>query len=162
MARRGRPPVLKNRTTTCIGIERNDLMQLRNRGIDLSELVRKTVKEVLSENRAYKLKQEAKQLRESIKSDTLKLELIEKELKILDEEILDNEAYLKRTPVNQASIGSVFHHMHLETMDGIDHEIGIYIPYDLHHSIGHSSISGKGMKEINKASLLWLCEQDTI
>jgi len=68
----------------------------------------------------------------------------------------------KNVPLNSKNGSTVFHHMHLDLYGGTHRNIGIYIPKELHRSIKHSSISGEGMKDINKASLLWLCEQDTI
>lgn len=68
----------------------------------------------------------------------------------------------KNIPLNHQKEGTVFHHMHLDLFGGIHRNIGIYIPYDLHRSKKHSSITGYGMKDINKAALLWLCEQSII
>jgi hypothetical protein len=65
-------------------------------------------------------------------------------------------------PIDKPFDGSAFHHMHLEINGQIDKAIGIYIPYDLHVSIFHNNYTGQGMREINKAALLWLCEQSII
>jgi hypothetical protein len=61
-------------------------------------------------------------------------------------------------PINKWTANSHFHHLHLNN----DKAIGIHIPEELHGSIPHNSWTGGGMKEINKASLLWLCEQSVI
>ena len=68
----------------------------------------------------------------------------------------------KNIPFNHSQSESVFHHMHLMLPGGTHRNVGIYIPKTLHRSIPHSSITGKGMKQINKAALLWLCEQSII
>ncbi|MDD4000413.1 MAG: hypothetical protein PHX62_05940 [Bacilli bacterium] len=65
-------------------------------------------------------------------------------------------------PVNRREEGQEFHHMHLNINGKVDKKIGIYIPKELHRSIHHNSSTKKGIKKINKAALLWLCEQATI
>jgi len=65
-------------------------------------------------------------------------------------------------PINKREDGYDFHHMHLNINGTINRKIGIYMPKELHRSIYHNSRTQKGMKKINKAALLWLCEQDTI
>lgn len=54
--------------------------------------------------------------------------------------------------------GAHFHHLHLNEFP----EVGIHIPRKLHSSINHSSKTGRGMREMNKAALLWLCEQSVL
>lgn len=65
---------------------------------------------------------------------------------------------LGHDPVNAWFKGSEAHHLHLNGSKSIV----MFIPRDLHRSIRHSGRDGKGMREINKAALLWLCEQSTI
>jgi hypothetical protein len=68
----------------------------------------------------------------------------------------------KREAINKRDGENEYHHMHLEINGGINQNIGIYIPKELHRSIYHNSTTGKGIREINKASLIWLCEQSEI
>jgi len=65
-------------------------------------------------------------------------------------------------PVNTREEGYEFHHMHLTINGVVDKHVGIFIPKELHRSIHHNSTTMKGIKKINKASLLWLCEQSII
>lgn len=65
-------------------------------------------------------------------------------------------------PINKKRDGLVFHHLHLETSEGIDRGIGIYIPAEIHASIWHNGEKRSNMDKINKSALLWLCEQSTI
>ena len=65
-------------------------------------------------------------------------------------------------PLNNREEGNEFHHMHLTINGEVDKHVGIFIPKELHRSIHHNSSTGKGIKKINKAALLWLCEQSTI
>lgn len=65
-------------------------------------------------------------------------------------------------PVNTYFGGAEYHHFRSEIYGYKDNDIGIYIPAKLHHSIWHNGNSGQGMKEINKAALLWLAEQAVI
>jgi len=58
-------------------------------------------------------------------------------------------------PINDYFSGSHFHHLHL----GNDHNIGLYIPAELHMSIRHSSKTGTGMDEINALAIAWFWEQ---
>jgi hypothetical protein len=58
-------------------------------------------------------------------------------------------------PINNWFENSHFHHLHL----GNDHNIGLYIPADLHRSIRHSSKTGTGMDEMNKLAITWFWEQ---
>lgn len=62
------------------------------------------------------------------------------------------------TPINSNFKSSHFHHMYL----GGDKAIGIHIPEEIHKSRSHNGKTGEGMREINKAALLWLCEQSVI
>ena len=62
------------------------------------------------------------------------------------------------TPINKQFEKSHFHHLHLNKMP----DLGVYIPDELHLSIKHNSKTWRGMDEINKAALLWLCEQAVI
>jgi hypothetical protein len=55
-------------------------------------------------------------------------------------------------PLNDYFDGSHCHHLHI----GDDHDICVYIPSDIHTSIGHNSVTGDGMNEINIAALNWL------
>jgi hypothetical protein len=61
-------------------------------------------------------------------------------------------------PINSSFDNSEFHHLHLNG----DSSLGLYIPTKLHRKIRHSDKTGKGMKTINNAALLWLCEQSQI
>jgi hypothetical protein len=54
-------------------------------------------------------------------------------------------------PLNQSFDGAHFHHLHINN----DHDIGIYIPKDLHMSIYHNSQTGEGMKIINNLAFNW-------
>jgi len=58
-------------------------------------------------------------------------------------------------PINNWFENSHFHHLHL----GNDHNIGLYIPADLHRSIRHNSKTGIGMDEINKLAIAWFWEE---
>jgi uncharacterized protein YdcH (DUF465 family) len=68
----------------------------------------------------------------------------------------------KMEPINRPDGKNVFHHMYLNVNGKVNQNVGVYIPVELHTSIRHNSKSGKNMKEINKASLIWLCEQSEI
>lgn len=149
---------MHERITTCINVERGDLERLQIRDIELSELVRCTIKEVLAETPMEKLKLKADRLRETIKTASRELELIEKEMEMLESEEEEERVGAIIAPVNSFSKGFVFHHLHIEG----DNKIGIYLPKEVHRSVGHSSISGRGMREMNKNALLWLCEQSMI
>jgi hypothetical protein len=61
-------------------------------------------------------------------------------------------------PFNTVFEGAQFHHLHLNG----NPDLGIFFPSELHRSINHNSYTGKGMNEINKAALLWLCDQSEI
>ena len=61
-------------------------------------------------------------------------------------------------PINSYFKDSHYHHLHLNG----NKNIGLFIPASLHESLRHCSKTGRGMREINKASLLWLCEQSII
>lgn len=61
-------------------------------------------------------------------------------------------------PINKHFKNSHKHHL---CINGF-YDLCIYIPAELHYSIRHNSVTGDGMREINKAALLWLCEQDVI
>jgi len=61
-------------------------------------------------------------------------------------------------PLNAEFENSHFHHMYLNASNAI----GIYIPAKLHKSIWHNGKTGENIKKINKAALLWLCEQSII
>lgn len=63
-----------------------------------------------------------------------------------------------RKTITRPFEGSHFHHMYLNG----DNEYGMFIPVSLHKSVYHNGKTGQGMKEINKAALLWLCEQSSI
>lgn len=55
-------------------------------------------------------------------------------------------------PINNKFEDSVFHHLHIDE----DHNIGIYLPNDLHQSMYHNSFTGEGMLAINIIALLYL------
>lgn len=83
------------------------------------------------------------------------------------EQLKDALRYAKKKkygfrPINKKKEGLVFHHLHLETFNGIDRGIGIYIPAELHRSIWHNGEKMINMETINKAALLWLTEQASI
>lgn len=161
---RGRKPILHERITTSISVERLELEILQSRGIELSELVRDAIKEKIAVSSLEKLKLKAERLRDSIRDQSRELEYLDIEIKTLEDADMDIDEVETESgspaihPLNNPFRGSVFHHMHLEK----DHSMGLYIPKQLHRTVGHSSISGRGMKDINKASLLWLCEQAEI
>lgn len=78
-----------------------------------------------------------------------------------------NEAMIKASskirgygyvPINYYCEDMDFHHMHLNG----DPAIGIYLPREVHRSIYHDPTTGQGMKDINKAALLWLANQSII
>jgi len=161
---RGRKPLLRERITTTVCLERSELEILQRRGIELSELVRDAIKDKLAVTSLDKLHLAADRLRESMNLLAVELEYVENEIEkqenkkgVVKEELQPPAAPVKH-PLNDPFPGSVFHHLHV----GNDHSTGIYIPRQLHRSVGHDSVSGRGMKDINKASLLWLCEQDKI
>jgi hypothetical protein len=60
--------------------------------------------------------------------------------------------------INQYFEGSHYHHMYLNGSQ----KIGMFIPVKLHRSVIHDGRTKEGLREINKLSLLWLCEQSTI
>lgn len=62
------------------------------------------------------------------------------------------------SPINSSFEGSHYHHLHLNG----NKSIGLFIPSDIHYSIPHNGKTGNGMKEMNKAALLWLCDQSVI
>jgi hypothetical protein len=55
-------------------------------------------------------------------------------------------------PLNEQFDGAEFHHLHLDD----NHNIGIWIPADLHKSVWHSSSTWQGMDEINKLAFEFL------
>lgn len=61
-------------------------------------------------------------------------------------------------PVNSMFVDSEFHHMYLNGSK----DIGIFLPHDIHRSVKHSGITQAGIREVNMAALLWLCEQSVI
>lgn len=65
-------------------------------------------------------------------------------------------------PINQRFKGSAFHHMHLDTGNGVNRGIGIHIPAEIHRRFYHNGNNGIGMREMNKLALVWLSEQSTI
>lgn len=62
------------------------------------------------------------------------------------------------SPINSYQEGMEYHHMFLND----DSDIGIWVPKPLHKLIFHNSITGHGMKDMNKAALFWLACQNTI
>jgi len=209
VARRGRHSIMRDKIPVVVNIEREDIEELRYRNINLSSLVRESVKKTLEnsktpreklkidienaligsrENHTASLKSlsDLNKLESEGKYDAETIEYLRRDVEnnifsssshikkfenMLSSSIFQELPTKKRHPVygrsknvpfNTQIDGSVFHHMHLELVGGIHRNIGIYMPKTLHRSIKHSSISGEGMKEINKVALLWLCEQDTI
>lgn len=73
---------------------------------------------------------------------------------------LDLRKYNKRreimsfNPINKYFPGSNGHHLNKDDV--------IYIPEELHKSIGHSVIHNRNMTEINNTSFEWLCTQEKI
>lgn len=55
-------------------------------------------------------------------------------------------------PLNISFENSEAHH--------IDRDLVIFIPTELHRSIGHNVFSGKGMKEINALAFQWIATQE--
>lgn len=55
-------------------------------------------------------------------------------------------------PINDYFEGAHFHHTH----ENNNHNIGIFIPAELHRSIGHSNKNQESMDRINKAVYEWL------
>lgn len=175
MAGRGRPSIMNDRVITTVSIERSDLEELHRRNIEISDLFREFVKKTLAEtdDPLGKLEREADELRNFIKNHTSKLDTVEAEIRKIKPKIIQkpkrqDKKYIFRRykhkidPINNPSIGDEFHHMHLKIGNEINQSIGIYIPKTLHRSIHHQGTTGKGMIEINKAALLWLCEQPEI
>jgi len=60
--------------------------------------------------------------------------------------------------INSQFDGSEFHHLHIND----NHTLGLFIPGEIHRQVKHSGKTGKGIKQINKLALEWLCTQDTI
>lgn len=58
-------------------------------------------------------------------------------------------------PLNQPFNDSEFHHLHKDLDGNEDHEIGLFIPKELHRSLYHNWKTGQGMDEINKLALEW-------
>lgn len=58
-------------------------------------------------------------------------------------------------PLNKHFNGSEFHHLHKDLDGNEDHEIGLFIPKELHRSLYHNWKTGQGMDEINKLALEW-------
>jgi hypothetical protein len=175
MAGRGRPSIMNDRVITTVSIERNDLEELHRRKIEISDMFREWVQKILNETDTPldKLQREAEDLKDSIRNQTSRLETIEDEIQKLKPEFTqktkrqDKKYVFKRfkhkiKPINKPTLGDEFHHMHLKIGGEKSQSIGIYIPKELHRSIHHQGTTGKGMEEINKASLLWLCEQSEI
>lgn len=129
-----------------------------------SEEFKERAKKYRSENREYVLEYDRKRYRE----DTKRIEWVASYIREYTQRPHVKMAIRKRTairrrelgfePINTIFEGAEFHHMYLNGSNGI----GIFIPHDVHRSIKHSRISMEGMREINKMSLLWLCEQPTI
>lgn len=62
------------------------------------------------------------------------------------------------SPINSPNNEYDCHHLHINGSK----DICIFIPRPLHKSVYHRSCTGKGMADINKVALLWLCEQSVI
>jgi len=62
------------------------------------------------------------------------------------------------SPINNYFEGSEFHHMHINFGGAEDHEIGIFIPAELHNSIYHNSSTWAGMDEMNNKAIEWYNE----
>ena len=54
-------------------------------------------------------------------------------------------------PINDWFKNSNYHHLHI---DG-DHDIGIFIPTELHRSVSHRNYDKESMNKINKAAFEW-------
>ena len=65
-------------------------------------------------------------------------------------------------PINTWFERSAYHHLNLEIEGIIDRDLGLYIPNEVHRSQYHNATTMKGMREMNKIALLWLCEQSII
>jgi len=62
------------------------------------------------------------------------------------------------SPINNYFEGAEFHHMHVDFNGDEDHEIGIFVPGDLHRSIKHNSFTWAGMEEMNNKAIEWYNE----
>ena len=67
--------------------------------------------------------------------------------------------------INESFEGADFHHLHVDLDGNVDHDIGIYIPHELHNSKYHSCKTWIGMDEMNKLAIEWYFstgENDTL
>ena len=62
------------------------------------------------------------------------------------------------SPINNYFEGSEFHHLHINFEGCRDHNIGIFIPAELHQSIFHNSFTWAGMDEMNNKAIEWYNE----
>lgn len=60
--------------------------------------------------------------------------------------------------INSHFKGSEFHHLHIKAAPCV----GVFIPKKIHKSVWHDGATGRGIREINRLALLWLCEQSII
>lgn len=169
-----------------IDLDSKHIIFIENTGLDLSSFVRealdqemryydwcisnkKLMKELVSK------RDEQQSIKYEIEKAVERIVTLHNKYAELDDDLSDiiyhnNKEYREEVnswrttnePVNARNEGCVYHHMHLKINGEIDKKIGIYIPSELHSSIHHNSTTGKGMKEINKAALMWLCEQEVI
>lgn len=88
MPPRGRKSFLKDRVATTVSIEKGDLEKLHERGIEISDLFRKSVKAALEEGDSplEKLKTELEDIKNLIKDKTTEMERLETRIKEMEEE----------------------------------------------------------------------------
>jgi hypothetical protein len=61
-------------------------------------------------------------------------------------------------PINTFFHGAHYHHLRYDANGNKDNDIGIYIPSELHVSVSHNGVTGRGMEEINKLAIAWYLE----
>jgi len=62
------------------------------------------------------------------------------------------------SPINKYFKGAKFHHLHINFNGEEDHNIGIFIPTELHNSVSHNSFTWDGMEEMNDKAIEWYNE----
>lgn len=63
-------------------------------------------------------------------------------------------------PINESFDGAEFHHLHRDLEGNEDHEIGLFIPKELHRSVYHNWKSWVGMEAVNELALNWYKSQN--
>lgn len=94
MGQRGRPSFLKDRTSTTVSLEKEDLAKLHELDVDIAVEFREWVKFRLDKNASplEKMKAEAETLKKSIREDVIKYKRLRDEIKVLENKEREKKA----------------------------------------------------------------------